>query len=74
MSVEKIALMRTAVNMLIEVIIFLESRELSFGARHFVQTESELRELLIPRRPGAAIRFCRILMFQEFTDGDTLSQ
>ena len=52
LSDEKVAQRRIAVNMLMEVIVFLESRKVEVGARHLVETESELRALLIPRKPG----------------------
>ena len=74
LSDEKVALRTQTVNKLIEVIDFLAAMKVEVGARHLAETESELRELLIPRRPGATIRVCRVFMrFQKFNEGDPLS-
>jgi hypothetical protein len=74
LSDEKVAQKRIAVDMLLEVIAFLESRKVDVGARHLVTSESELRELLIPRRPGTTIRVCRMFRrFQKFVEADPLS-
>ena len=74
LSDEKAAQKRIAVDMLLEVIAFLESRKVDVGARHLVTSESELRELLIPRRPGTTIRVCRMSRrFQKFVEADPLS-
>ena len=74
LSEEKLAQKRIAVDMLLEVILFLELRKVDVGARHLVTSESELRELLIPRRPGTTIRVCRMFRrFQKFVDADPLS-
>jgi hypothetical protein len=74
LSDEKVAQKRIAVDMLLEVIAFLESRKVDVGARHLVTSESELRELLIPRRPGTTIRVCRMSRrFQKFVEADPLS-
>ena len=59
---EKKAAKRDAVNRLMHVATFLESKSVKLGVRQLVSNDDELKELLGPRRPGTLIRQCRMFL------------